>query len=230
MAQATAHQAKGVSMTTGGILSVGGLAPRHGWLDATWIVGVFLPLYFGAAYGDAAYGLVMLAVVYAVRLAWGENAKVRLVTSVLGRAAALAVVFGLLYSQVLDGQAGWEPLLSRVTVVELVGLGGLLLLAAQAILNVAAGILNSLPSRRREDAWAPAMDFAAFVTALAVVFLGIGAAGGLLDTFARSFVGISGASEQVFVIGSLVLTAILIAAGTLLADFVVRRNHRTADE
>ena len=91
------------------LLSVYGL-PRYGTLDSTWMLFVFYPLFFGMIVGDIGYGLIMVGIVMYLRYSRRDSAGMQLATSVLGPAAIMVVVFGLLYGEFFGNLLGPEYL------------------------------------------------------------------------------------------------------------------------
>lgn len=73
--------------------------PRYGTLDATWMLFVFYPLFFGMIVGDIGYGLIMLGIILWLRFKFTTNENIRLATSILGPAATSVVAFGFLYGE-----------------------------------------------------------------------------------------------------------------------------------
>jgi len=73
--------------------------PRYGTLDATWMLFVFYPLFFGMIVGDIGYGLVMLSIVLWMRSKFKVNEGVQLATSILGPACTAVIVFGVIYGE-----------------------------------------------------------------------------------------------------------------------------------
>lgn len=86
--------------------------PRYGTVDPTWMLFIFFPLFYGMIVGDFGYGAVMLAVIFWLRLKFRESELIQVATSILGPAATMVVVFGLLYGE------GFGDMPIRVGLVE----------------------------------------------------------------------------------------------------------------
>jgi V/A-type H+-transporting ATPase subunit I len=73
--------------------------PKYGTMDATWMLFVFYPLFFGMIVGDIGYGVIMMAIVLWLRFKFKENDGIQLATSILGPAATAVIAFGFLYGE-----------------------------------------------------------------------------------------------------------------------------------
>jgi V/A-type H+-transporting ATPase subunit I len=80
--------------------------PRYGTMDATWMLFVFYPLFFGMIVGDIGYGLVMMGVVLWLRSKFKENEGVQLATSILGPACTAVIAFGAVYGEFFGNLLG----------------------------------------------------------------------------------------------------------------------------
>jgi len=87
------------------LLSVYGM-PRYGTMDATWMLFVFYPLFFGMIVGDIGYGLIMLGIVVWLRLKFKDSDGIQLATSILGPAATAVIAFGFLYGEFFGNLLG----------------------------------------------------------------------------------------------------------------------------
>ncbi len=73
--------------------------PRYGTIDATWMLFLFYPLFFGMIVGDFGYGIIMLSIILWLRFKFADNSTIRLATSILGPAATSVIIFGLVYGE-----------------------------------------------------------------------------------------------------------------------------------
>jgi len=73
--------------------------PRYGTMDATWMLFVFYPLFFGMIVGDLGYGLILLGLVIWMRYKFRVNENIQLATSILGPACTSVCAFGILYGE-----------------------------------------------------------------------------------------------------------------------------------
>jgi V/A-type H+-transporting ATPase subunit I len=129
--------------------------PRHGTLDPTMLMALFLPLMVGVMIGDVVYGALLLVLAVVVRRrVGGHSAAVRDLSRVFVAGAVWAIVFGFLFGEALGdigaklglpalwvyrgGADGVEPLL----------LFSLALGAAHVVLGLALGLWQSLRARR----------------------------------------------------------------------------------
>lgn len=80
------------------LLNVRGM-PKYGTLDASWMLFMFYPLFFGMIVGDLGYGLIMLGLVVWLRYKYRENETVQLATAILGPATTMVCVFGVIYGE-----------------------------------------------------------------------------------------------------------------------------------
>ena len=96
--------------------------PPNGSFDATWVLALFIPLFFGLMLGDVGYGVVLLGVTWVVRRRLGPSSVgLRHVSTVLLLGAASAIVFGFLFGELfgdLGHRVGLRPLwLERETAI-----------------------------------------------------------------------------------------------------------------
>jgi len=89
------------------LLGVYGM-PRYGTMDATWMLFVFYPLFFGMIVGDIGYGMIMLGIVLWLRSSKRDSPGIQLATSILGPAASAVVAFGFLYGEFFGNLLGQE--------------------------------------------------------------------------------------------------------------------------
>ena len=87
------------------LLGVYGM-PRYGTMDATWMLFVFYPLFFGMIVGDIGYGLIMLGIVLWLRFKFKDSDGIQLATSILGPAATAVVAFGFVYGEFFGNLLG----------------------------------------------------------------------------------------------------------------------------
>jgi V/A-type H+-transporting ATPase subunit I len=80
--------------------------PRYGTMDATWMLFVFYPLFFGMIVGDVGYGLVMLGIVLWMRFKFKDSEGIQLATSILGPATTAVVAFGFVYGEFFGNLLG----------------------------------------------------------------------------------------------------------------------------
>jgi len=155
--------------------------PRYGTMDATWMLFLFYPLFFGMIVGDIGYGAIMLAIVVWLRFKFRENKGIQVATSILGPAATMVVAFGFIYAEffgdLLGHYLGWvrEVTIAGITLpfnrVELVipfmiiavGVG-----AVHVVLGLVFGVVNAIKTKNKHHLW----EKAGILTFL----LGVGAA------------------------------------------------------
>jgi len=89
------------------LLGVYGM-PRYGTMDATWMLFVFYPLFFGMIVGDIGYGLIMLGIVLWLRFKYKDSEGIQLATSILGPAATAVIAFGFVYGEFFGNLLGPE--------------------------------------------------------------------------------------------------------------------------
>ena len=142
--------------------------PKYGTIDPTWFIFIFYPLFFGMIVGDVGYGLLMLGIVLWARIKYHENANVQLATSILGPAATMAIVFGVIYGeyfgnaftkigQAITGNPAWQmPALfprtegawvtTLIVVVIVVGL-------VQVMLGLVLGMINGIRTKHKSHVY-----------------------------------------------------------------------------
>lgn len=144
------------------LLGVYGM-PRYGTMDATWMLFVFYPLFFGMIVGDIGYGLIMLGIVLWLRFSKKDSAGVQLATAILGPAATAVVAFGFVYGEFFGNLLGPEyfdvirPLsLGSVTLpfnrVEFVTTFMYIAIAVgvvQILLGLVFGVVNALRTKNK---------------------------------------------------------------------------------
>jgi len=89
------------------LLGVYGM-PRYGTMDATWMLFVFYPLFFGMIVGDIGYGMIMLGIVLWLRFKYKDSEGIQLATSILGPAATAVIAFGFVYGEFFGNLLGPE--------------------------------------------------------------------------------------------------------------------------
>ena len=163
------------------LLSVYG-TPRYGTLDPTIMLFIFYPFFFGMFVGDVGYGLIMLGIVFWLRLKFRENTGIQLATSILGPAATMVIVFGVVYGEFFGNVFGTAML----DWIETVSIGPLQLpfnrvesvmtfmyLAIgvgviQVLLGLVMGVINAVRTKNRHHLWEKA-GILTFLVAMAVV-------------------------------------------------------------
>jgi V/A-type H+-transporting ATPase subunit I len=138
--------------------------PRYGTMDATWMLFVFYPLFFGMIVGDIGYGLVMIGVVLWLRFKFKDNENIQLATSILGPATTAVIAFGFLYGEFFGNLLGPE----YFNVIQKISLGGGLYLpfdrvefvqlfmyialavgVVQIMLGLVFGVVNALRTKNK---------------------------------------------------------------------------------
>jgi V/A-type H+-transporting ATPase subunit I len=151
------------------LLSVRGM-PKYGTLDPSWFLFLFYPLFFGMIVGDFGYGLIMLGIVLYLRFRYRDNEVIQLATSILGPAATMVIVFGIIYGEffgdLLSHYLGWVQQISftigGVTVtlpfnrVELVSAFMYFAIAVGVIhvlTGLTLGLINAIRTKHRKHIW-----------------------------------------------------------------------------
>jgi len=84
--------------------------PNYTEIDPTLMLSIVFPLFFGLILGDAGYGLILLALCFALRgFMKGEDGRYFL--AVLRNASISSIIFGLLYSEFLGFELPWAPIM-----------------------------------------------------------------------------------------------------------------------
>jgi V/A-type H+-transporting ATPase subunit I len=148
-------------------LLAGGL-PRYGTIDPTTILAVFYPLFFGMIVGDIGYGLVYLVAVLWLRIKFKEKPMIQTVTSILGPAATMAVIFGFVYGEFFGNvieNTGWiiplfkgtafelplvrtNPTLLLTMIILAIGVG-----IVQVAFGLILGIVNGIRTKHIKHVW-----------------------------------------------------------------------------
>ena len=166
------------------LLSVYG-TPRYGTIDPTWSLFVFYPLFFGMIVGDIGYGLVMLAIVFWLRRRYRESEGIQVATSVLGPAATMVVVFGVLYGEFFGNVFGKGMLnliqeihLGPITLpferVQSVMVFMILAVAVgviQILLGLALGVVNAVRTKNKHHL----QERGGILTLILAIFIAVGA-------------------------------------------------------
>ncbi len=203
--------------------------PRYGSIDPTPLLALALPAFIGMMVGDIGYGLVLLALLVAVRWRWPAVPLVRTIWPI-GVVAAIATIgfgflFGELFGDVGDRLFGLQPLwFDRREAI-----GELLVLAiaigiGQVGLGLVLGVVNAaLLRHRRELAGRAALlvCVSAVFVALAALFRFIPAEAGVVALTAGAIalvllvlaVGVAGPIEVVGALGNVLSYARLMAIG-----------------
>lgn len=142
--------------------------PKYGTIDPTWFLFLFYPLFFGMIVGDMGYGAVMLAIVIWLRVKYHDKPALQLATSILGPAATMVVVFGVLYGEFLGNvpaTLGWVtghdpakwfglvPTFHRVALVENFMYIAVLVGFVQVMFGLVLGIVNGLRTKHKNHVY-----------------------------------------------------------------------------
>jgi V/A-type H+-transporting ATPase subunit I len=189
--------------------------PKYGTLDPTWMLFVFYPLFFGMIVGDMGYGAIMLGVVLWLRYRFKNSVGIQVATSILGPAATMVIVFGLLYAEafgdLLGHYLGWVKDIVILGVhlpfhrVELVIPFMLIAIGVGVVhvsLGLVIGVINAVRTKNKHHLWEKG-GILAFI-------LGLGAAVALsLPMATRAFQG--------WALGGQALFAVVAFAGFIFA-------------
>lgn len=170
------------------LLSVYGM-PRYGTMDATWMLFVFYPLFFGMIVGDIGYGMIMLGIVLWLRFSKKESDGVQLATSILGPAATAVVAFGFLYGEFFGNLLGKEyfnvirplvigPLTLPFNRVEFVQTFMLLAIAVgvvQIMLGLVFGVVNAVRTKNKHHLYEKGGILTLLVAIAIAVVIGLSA-------------------------------------------------------
>lgn len=168
------------------ILNARGI-PRYGTMDATWMLFVFYPLFFGMIVGDIGYGLIMLGIVLWLRFKFKENEGVQLATSILGPAATAVVAFGILYAEFFGNLLTkyWpvvifiEPLpgltlpFHRVVLVKEFMYLAIAIGVVQVLLGLGFGVVNALRTKNKHHLYEKGGVLVFFVAIFIAVLIGV---------------------------------------------------------
>jgi V/A-type H+-transporting ATPase subunit I len=169
------------------ILNARGI-PRYGTLDATWMLFVFYPLFFGMIVGDVGYGIIMLGIVLWMRFRFKDNDGIQLATSILGPACTAVVAFGFIYGEFFGNLLGPEyfnlihqiPLgggyslpFNRVEFVTIfmvlaIGVG-----VVQVLLGLVFGVVNALRTKNKHHLYERGGVLTLFVGIFLAVIVGV---------------------------------------------------------
>lgn len=120
--------------------------PRYGTLDPTWLVALFMPLFFGMMLGDVAYGLAVVALAAWLRRRWGPRSAIARDVGTIGLlAGSWAVLWGVVYGELLGDLGERLGLLHPLWIDRQTALGPLLVFsvtlgAAHVVLGLFLGI------------------------------------------------------------------------------------------
>lgn len=139
--------------------------PRYGTLDATWMLFVFYPLFFGMIVGDIGYGAIIMGLVLWMRFKFKENENIQLATSILGPAATAVIAFGFLYGEffgnLLNAHEGIFKVIreiniggvtlpfNRVEFIETFMYVAIAVGVVQILLGLAFGVVNALRTKNK---------------------------------------------------------------------------------
>jgi V/A-type H+-transporting ATPase subunit I len=161
--------------------------PKYGTMDPTWMLFIFYPLFFGMIVGDIGYGLIMLAIVMWLRIKGKDNAGMQLATSILGPAATMVVVFGILYGEFFGNFLG-EKYLNVIRPIVVAGVKlpfdrvtfvtGFMYIAVavgvlQILLSFVFGVINAIRTKSRHHLWERGGLLAVFVGIILAVVVGV---------------------------------------------------------
>jgi V/A-type H+/Na+-transporting ATPase subunit I len=137
--------------------------PKYGTMDATWMLFVFYPIFFGMIVGDMGYGLIMLGIILWLRLRFRENNAIQVATSILGPAATMVIVFGFVYGEFFGNLLGEKylnlirtlsigplhlpfPRVESVTIFMIIAIG---VGVVQILLGLAFGVVNAVRTKSK---------------------------------------------------------------------------------
>jgi V/A-type H+-transporting ATPase subunit I len=84
--------------------------PMYTEVDPTLMLAIVFPIFFGFILGDVGYGLLLLAMCFALRRMFkGDDAREFLV--VLRNASISTIIFGILFSEFLGFELPWQPII-----------------------------------------------------------------------------------------------------------------------
>ena len=84
--------------------------PMYTEVDPTLLLSIVFPIFFGFILGDVGYGLLLLAMCFALRRVFkGDDARQFLV--VLRNASLSTIIFGILFSEFLGFELPWQPII-----------------------------------------------------------------------------------------------------------------------
>jgi V/A-type H+-transporting ATPase subunit I len=184
--------------------------PRYGTLDPTPAVALAFPVFVGLMVGDAAYGLVLLAVLVLARRRWGSSPAMAILWPVGVLAAVSTIFFGILFGEWLGTTGhlllGIEPLwfdraegpLPLLVLALSIGFG-------QIVLGLILGIANATALRERREA----IGRTALLASLVAIAVALAYAAGYLPA------AVGQAAIAVLIVAILVLAATLGLAGPL---------------
>jgi V/A-type H+-transporting ATPase subunit I len=162
--------------------------PRYGTLDATWMLFVFYPLFFGMIVGDIGYGLIMLGIVFWLRLKFKENEAVQLATSILGPAATAVVAFGIVYAEFFGNLITSKDYFPIVIPIQVLGVTlpfhrvvlvqEFMLLAVavgvvQVLLGLTFGVVNAVRTKNKHHLYEKGGVLVFFVALFLAVIIGM---------------------------------------------------------
>lgn len=133
--------------------------PQPGSFDPTWLMALFMPLFFGLMLGDIGYGLVILVVAGVFHFRSAKGSSVWAVTAFLMMGAGCAILWGLVFGEFfgpLGYSLGLRPLWRERSEPE--ALAPLLIFtvaigAAQITLGLLLGIWQAWHARHIHQLW-----------------------------------------------------------------------------
>lgn len=161
--------------------------PRYGTMDATWMLFVFYPLFFGMIVGDIGYGLLMMGIILWLRFKYHDNANIKLATSVLGPAATSVIAFGFVYGEFFGDVLGRHYL----DLIRPINIGGLtlpfertefqipfMLIAVsvgviQILMGLVLGVINAVRTKNRHHLYEKSGILTFLVAVAIAVVIGV---------------------------------------------------------
>ncbi len=186
--------------------------PRYGTLDPTPAVALAFPVFVGLMVGDAAYGLVLLAILFLLRRRYREASWMTIAWPVGILMALSTIVFGALFGEwfgeVGRGALGLQPLwIERREAALLLLLVAIAIGLAQVAIGLVLGIVNASTLRHRREA----VGRAALLACLLAIVGALAFAVGLVPA------PVGELAVVVLVVALVVLTASLGLAGPIEA-------------
>lgn len=225
------------------VLSIGDVSPTYGLLDGVWILSVFYPLWFGVLVGDTGHGLVLLILALVLRTLWRSPAAAA-ATSLLLRAAVLAMAFGLLYGEffgntgtllvrTLTSDSGADiPAFAPRTLPLLLGVAVLAVVIVLMQL-IAIVIVGAVRARRSgsHGSWGPLLAYGAVLASglLAWLVLTVGSVANALGELS-AITGNPVAAIAILTAASVVIMPAGLLAAALAARSLLERVHHSVDD
>jgi V/A-type H+-transporting ATPase subunit I len=145
--------------------------PKYGGLDPTPLMAIFMPIFFGMILGDIAYGAILLALMFCLRLRFKTRSTLRCLAGILMMGAAWSIVFGVLFGEffgTLGEEFGIQPLwFDRGRDVQAFFLLTIGVGAGHVVLGLCLGVWDALRRRSHHDL----IEKVATLVSLASLFL-----------------------------------------------------------